>query len=405
MTERFRARYKTDARVTTTTSLISGTPVFTPYSQVHFLAKEYETMFDHLTPGFYKKSGVLPQNPLSYVCSTLVEAPSVLYWHDRNNARFRQTSGMVSQFLFGTQGFTKVNVANPSSYSLENMIASAKEQALARFSKPEYAFRETAATALNTLRTIHHPLLAIKRIASRFSKAKRNMPRRLKGDARAVADLWLSYSVNAGPNIQTVQDAIDAYATSEGLRFNLKNSFGVSKYESGRLFSQQSQNAGITGISTAERSISAHVKAGILYTILDAGDNSARLGLKMRHLPGLIWELQPLSFMIDRMYNVKRFIDVAAALNSSKMRVLGGYVVTRVTDRYKRNVKNLAVSGSTPPSPSASPPLYEITYTMNRMKWNPTSFDVLPPLKATGLVDRLHSAADTASLIITNLRR
>ena len=415
---RTRSRYKLLNTNRTVSTFLSGGPSFAPFFTNTVLAKEFELMTDTTTPGYKQSKGmILPQNPLSYACSTLAEAQSSMYWSDRSNGRRRLVSGCVTQYLFtptglasqensNGQGFTKILVPTPSGYSLNNMIASVKAKALVRFSTPEYSFREPIAQVVQTLYTIHHPLQALRRIASRFSKAKASKLGSLgKKDARALADLWLNYSVNAGPNVQTINDAMNAYAKRHNKRLELQNSFALEKYNSGLLLASQVQSPTLSGTVRAERNIEAVVKAGVLYSIAESDDDTTILGLKERHFPGLVWELIPLSFVVDRMVNVKHVLDSASALISSKMRVKGAYVVTRVTDRYKRRVTGLTISGSVPPSPADTPPLYETLFSMDRSRWDPTFFDVLPPISVEGVVKRLHSTLDVVSLIISKLTK
>lgn len=411
---RYRSRERTRLYNPTEVTCLfyNGGTCFLPYKSPGFSYREVESMSDHLTPGYKSgRSGFLPQNNMSYSCTTTAEPVSQLIYYDGSGKRGRVCKGTVTQFMYnpigGTssgQGFTRLNIANPAAFNLNALIAEAQAKALARYSSPEYAFREPIAEIVNTIRTIKQPIHAIKRVVSRFSKRRDRYKDRLKGDRKALADLWLSYSVNAGPNMATVEDAIDAFARRAAQRYNIQVANAGSKYDSGPLYVSAAQTPSLGGMRHAQRVIRANVKATILYTVQDAADQSTILGLKARHLPGLIWELVPLSFMIDRLYNVKRFVDVAATMSSSKVRIAGACYTTRIDDVYSRWLTDLTVSGSPSPSPTSTPKMIERTFTYSRSKWSPSVFDVLPPLTLGKAAGSLHTILDAVSLTIGRLR-
>lgn len=409
---RIRNRIRTGISQPTVVTHLGGGVPFLPYQVPGYGFLEQESSVDRTTPGFNgPRTGFLPQNPFTYSMKTYHEDKSTLVYFDSNGVRSRKCVGSVTQFLYSTnpgQGFTALPPPTATGYNLGLLIAEANAKALEKFSTPEYSFGEPISEIVSTIRSIKQPLRAINRLVSRWQKRKRLLKRsnfkNAKDYAQALAALWLSYSVNAGPNLRTISDAIDAYARKSYARATLSVAFAKTSYDSGPLYGQATQTPSLGGLRTVERVLRASVKSVILYQILDAADPKAILGLKMRHVPGLLWELVPGSFLIDRVYNVKRFVNVASALKSSKLRVCGACIVTRVDDVVTRRVCNMTVTGSPAPSPRDSPPYVVRDFKYDRQPWHPSAADVVPPRKMKNVLRSLHQTLDLASIILGKMR-
>jgi hypothetical protein len=145
-------------------------------------------------------------------------------------------------------------------------------------------------------------------------------------------------------------------------------------------------------------------KAVLLYEDPSINSRSSFLGLRGQDFPGLVWELAPLSFVVDRIVNIKRFLDVASAMTFGTASIRGGCVVTKISDKKSWTLVDLPVSGIYTFSPRDYPPYTEIDFSYQRVKWEASITDAAPRLKPLGVIDSAHKLADTASLILSYLR-
>jgi hypothetical protein len=417
---RNRSRFRTENRQMSKL-LYTGDP--SPVLLATKTYTEFESMTDELSPGYPFKDGVFPINPLSYVCSIDAEASGQLVWRYNNIPNWVIIEGNCLQML--SSNITGWSALNPSipGFIISDWQALARNDCLARMDNPEYSFAEPLAEVGKTLRTIKQPLRALKRIISSFARKRHqyNDFRRTHIAAEQLSDLWLSHSLNAGPNIRTVTDAIDAFASRSIVKGFAKIRKVSATHEQSRVGTATSladtfnfTRSGFSGVSwAADRRNTLHrtflVTAALYYKSLDDNTEASYLGLRARDLPGLAWDLVPLSFMIDRLWNVSRFIKISSSLLSSRVRVLSGYETYRQTDRLTRKVSNIIRTTSNVYNtasncrPTDTPSWSTTTFSFGRSRWKPTAFDALPPNRAGKLLGSLSSTADAVSLMIKRL--
>jgi hypothetical protein len=148
-----------------------------------------------------------------------------------------------------------------------------------------------------------------------------------------------------------------------------------------------------------------------LYSAVDRDVSvPGQLGLVRRDLPVAAWELIPLSFMIDRVINVKRFLKTASALSSSEVQISrGSFETVRYLDVRLARLKNLRATLNphlNSYTPSTTPWVRYEDFSLTRSTWWPDIGDVASTLfRGSGLVDGLTKCADSAALIVAHLSR
>jgi len=227
----------------------------------------------------------------------------------------------------------------------------------------------------------------------------------LKHLPRFLADTWAKYAFFLGPLVRTAEDICTEYAdriTSPDL---WQTARGKSKLRGVDVLKQTSQTAsGWTWTLEQSRHLELEVRKGIVFSSSDRTTSvPGRLGLVKRDLPVVAWELTPLSFFIDRVINVKRFLRSAIALSSPNVRISRrSFQTTRQIDvKLLRLANHRAVS--TPGafySPSTTPWYRQEDFVFSRSQWWPDLGDLVSTARGTGLLNSLTKTADLASVIL-----
>jgi hypothetical protein len=418
---RNRARFRNDSRIITSALSTTGSTLSSISTKN---VTSFETMTDFLTPGWRNPDrSSFPINPLTYACSSDTESPKNLVFSVFNFPNWVRVNGLSAQFLT-----TAWNISWPqvvlNGYDLTFLTNLAKNEALGKMDNPEYSFAEPLAEVRQTLQLIRNPLRSLKRLLNSFNR-KAEPIRTAAGNRRsavnrskALSDLWLSYSVGARPLVRTTSDAIDSFARRAiEKRFPTFRRATDTQEFTGTGFSKATVNSAFpysggytvqswTHTRNQNRFLRANITAGLYYRSLDENTTASYLGLRARDIPELAWDLFPLSFLVDRLYNVKRFLSVSSKLLSSKVRMQGGWVSIRVSDRYTRSINDIFANGvniynntyKCRPTETSKWTREEFIY--SRSKWNPTAFDALPPTRAGRLLGSLSSTSDAVSILI-----
>jgi hypothetical protein len=253
-----------------------------------------------------------------------------------------------------------------------------------------------------TLEALERNTRRYKRLAEsgKFGRGKRN--------ARYAATAWASYAFFIGPLVRTAEDVVEEYAARLDVQDLWQTARGISKKRTPPAFkTTTASGSGWTWIWEQVRYSEIEIHAGIVYSSPDRTISvPGRLGLVKRDWPVVAWELMPLSFMIDRVFNVKRFLKTSAALSSPNVSISrDSFTVTRQLDVKMARIKNIW-SPTIPQSnysPTTSPWYRQEEFTLLRHRWWPDLSDVTVTARGSGLANSLTKMADVASLVIARL--
>jgi hypothetical protein len=125
------------------------------------------------------------------------------------------------------------------------------------------------------------------------------------------------------------------------------------------------------------------------------------LGLRMKDIPTGLWEIVPLSFMVDRLLNIKN--TISGAVNFLDPTVTFLAASTRIK---KTTTSNITFTGCTYLEDLYTYKLenpdtvkHEV-FEYNRGLWEPTFSDVVPPFTLGGLVEDIAKTADLIAIIV-----
>ena len=367
---------------------------------------EAEVMDDYVTDHYHRRilAGEIINNPCVYTHQTIEEDSSEETSYNPagtgTTLTIRQTGPITKYRMYGTG--TGYLAATPV---LNTSMAEAKLAALASIDSSAHAFAEDAGELQETIRFLKNPIGSLKDLTVSLRNELRRTNRTTYVKARSaatlakeVSSLWLEYRFAASPLVRSVNDALEAYSEIQVFPPERLTSRGKSTGESivmdsvvtlsGHTFSR---------VTTSE----LEQKAAILYTVTNPiRDWRYRYGFRSKDFPTTTWQLVPLSFMVDRMYDVTSFLKGAINLGDPKVKILSGSQTTKV--RTTESVKYQGYNGS--PDWSAIGDGNERTrdtFSYNRVPWSPSFSDTIPRFKPEGLVSDITNVADLTALIIS----
>jgi hypothetical protein len=232
--------------------------------------------------------------------------------------------------------------------------------------------------------------------------------KRYKVASKIFSDLWSHHAFFIAPAVRTMEDICEEYnsrITNASLYSVARGRHRERGPDAHRTYSETKSGWTFTWEQRRHLEIEAHY--GILFTAADRVISvPGRLGLVKRDWPVTAWELFPLSFMIDRVINVKRFLKTSIALSSPNVRISeNSFEVIRQND-----VKLLRLAKAVAPAiplakitPSTSTWHRSDEFSMIRSKWVPGLGEVISTLRGSGLSDTLTKTFDTTAIILGRL--
>lgn len=390
-----------------------------PFDTHSALLSSYtKVMVDETVRGYRRRiaNGEIINNPCSLSVSDRYSGNGTYYGisDDQSNV-FEASGGSLSSYHRTFDGSFEPLSAADIDYNLSEMIKQAKLYAIANIDPTPSAFAEDAFEIRETLKFIRSPLTGIANLAKSFQRKRYKLYRRNKVASlvaqqkpeivKAVSDLWLQYRFAASPLLRSVMDGVDAFQTR-----NEKHTFperlvsrGIQKANTS-LSESPTSDLGNGVYQSWETSLDAEadVAVGILYTVTNPVDNLQwRLGLRVKDVPETLWQVVPLSFMADRVWDVSKLIRGMTNLVDPQVRLLAGWV--RVKEKV---VTNYRLSGQTVPGYTVTAngdTVHAEDFSYTRTPWSPSPLDTWPSITLGRLVEDATSIADLATLAYSRL--
>lgn len=381
------------------------------------------SMTDVVTPGYKQliAQGAIINNPCTYHKYTITGGGGTDYHTNSGHTIYWTGSGAVSEYYYNADEhlgmWTGLDWGIPTSSA-----ARAKALALSNIDSTPYAFGEDTLEIRETLRFIRSPLGSLANLGKNFKsdvrKAKRlqkrtysSKARRVKDYARtakaigesqtkAVADVWLSYQFAASPLVRSLADALDAYVVEAPAIPVRRNARGFSEDEV--TVRDQSKvlavGPGDTRTYSLERFVSHDYHASILYEVTNpVHDLKWKLGFRLKDLPTTLWQIVPLSFMIDRVWDVTSFSKGIINLSDPKVKILSAAVRLKQLNRESYQIVGETNDIYTGFNQGGKHVEEEFLY--QRDPWIPSVVDTVPQTSLKTLVDSASKIADLAALV------
>lgn len=291
-----------------------------------------------------------------------------------------------------------------------------KQTCFAFVDDPEYGFGEDLLSIRETIASLANPLRSVDRLMKAFhKKAYQHVPPASKSTplerAEAIAGLWAQYSFEIYPLMESIEniymylekDVVQNLRRTSRSRKTLQNETFAefSGAFNGSSFFKLPKMYG-SGINHRVRTIEYRV--GLIYEASFRDTMIEHLGLRSKDLVVAAYEVIPLSFMLDRIINVKRSIQSLINFFDPNVKILGGFVTKRDTESSSHLMTSWSFDLPEFTVDTFAPlPHVEETFTLTREKWDPSLGLAIPILNPGRLVDSAHKVADLASLLVLNL--
>lgn len=238
---------------------------------------------------------------------------------------------------------------------------------------------------------------AKRHIAKRGGKSGRRYD--AESFARAAANINMSWNFGIMPLVQSIEDAQNAINELLGKKRKEKINFVYVDKSTSKSRSSNFTNLGQTYYRDSSVERKALVKVGVKLRA-DRVDRSFQdiLGLNLRDVPMTLWELLPLSWLVDYITNLSGFLQLASIPRGVVER---GWIVEL---QEARETQTTVLTGGGYPAGSFakvnSPGVYVIeNFSFTRKPFDLESF--IPELELT--IPSLGQAANVASLAIQKL--
>jgi hypothetical protein len=371
-----------------------------------------EVISDVVTPNFKRliAEGRIINNPYSYSKSQRDTIPGVMTFvykeaTDDGVPVFDYYGHLCQRYV---EKFEPVFVHAPQDHATS--ILDVKRTAIARIDPADFNFAEDAGELRETLQFLQTalgllkaPLFEIHFIAKKINRASKKLQNQGYHNAKALSSAYLQYRFAMTPLVKSVTDiitAMDTAAKKRSPRYNARakvikpyTSTSVVDVQNGWVFTQE-----ITSETT--------YRANIMYSSQDSYMTWQRkLGFRLKDLPVTAWNLTPLSFMVDRLFDVSTMMKGMTNLADSELRILAASSsIKQVT-----TVKTSLLVGYTDYrggyNGGGNAGSYEDTdVSIDREVWHPSVLDTIPELTFGKLVSDAKSITDIVALTMSFLK-
>lgn len=377
----------------------------------HVMDLRTKVMDDIVVPGYARRiaMGEIINNPCVYsVAKTLAGYGSYLANQIGLNNTYTGDGGSMTLFQTSLTGVSYIPPTELSMRDTGSMVSEAKFYAIANIDPTPYAFAEDAGEIRETLKFLRKPFSSLLRMGKNFEKEvyKRHVlrnkgvtlrfgKRKLKYHAADVAGAWAEYRFAAAPLVRSAMDALEAATWYEGITPPKRKTARGFVSEIGNDSDLKRYQHGGGAYDDYRRTIThtLDVAAGILYAVSNPiEDLQWRLGMRVKDVPETVWQLMPLSFMLDRFVDISRTIRGITNLLDPQVSVYAGWTTIRdeleQTLRFETQVVpgwDVTVNGDK---------VTKTQYSYIRDRWIPSLSDTVPSITPLGLVKDATSTLD-----------
>lgn len=292
---------------------------------------------------------------------------------------------------------------------IDRLRDQAKLFAISNIDSTPYSFMEDLAELMSTFRYLKQKSRVLNKAARDYQRKKAVSKSHFlnkKKDISAwessaeMASLWLEYRFIINPIVRSLQDAMEAFNKRDvpyPKRWTARGKIEASE-NNAESFSAYYGNA--HGFKQSHEHV--EVKAGIMYNNTNTLSGwRFYLGLRNKDIPVTLWNILPLSFMVDRLINISASIKAVTNIADPSIEILTAWVtVKHGTDRnfiytsYDDGWSQHALTGT---------PEKHKTFTYKRDPWALEFGDFIPGFTWGNVVSDATKIADLLSLTRTIL--
>lgn len=377
----------------------------TTYNSASGAAGTYRSITDVVTKGYKKLSaqGHIMMNPLSLTYDTRSTSFDTLSFGPHSLWGTRKVEGTLACQW-------SIPPTRPSWFATR--IADAKSRTLLRahskVAQEDFQGLVTVAEASKTASMIARPFGSALALLERIAARRARLVQRGATLAVASASAWLEYRLGWRPLLFDIEGIWTAYHKNtlyydKPVRLVARAGDHDIKWFSPPVVTQSVQ-PGLTSVTMAsEYDHQAKVTSGVLYELFDGTLEAAtarRMGMRLSDVPAAVWEIVPLSFVVDRFVDIGTWLQ--AITPKPGVRILGSWSTTIDKQINTNKVREARIYVATSPATTyvqSGGTFREEIHAVTRVA-NPS----LPPLPTVNYRDlNLSQQLDHAALIVAKL--
>jgi len=380
-------------------------------TKTHMLHSKHEKIRDIVTPKFFKRigNGDIINNPCYISASTLAcgggsYSASGLISSNQGHV-YSQSGGSTTLYEANMHNLHN-NLSAISEADLEDMIQRSRLSALSNVDSTPFAFGEDILEIRETLRFLKRPLSSLAKVAKKVRRLARSKMNARKGLslADALAEAYLEYRFAVTPLVRSSMSIVEAYSDKNSRREKRRTARGFSRFADDASDSPELHFSS-TVYDNFHRSVSTKidVHSGILYEVKNpVNDLNFRLGLRLKDIPVTLWQIVPLSFMVDRVVDISSAISGFLALSDPSVTILAGW--TRVKTNKVNTLQFLSQVNPGWAVQVAGDVVVNEEFSYSRTPWSPGYSDLNPQFTPWNLVKDVTSTLDLLALSRTRLK-
>jgi hypothetical protein len=377
-------------------------------------------MIDTVVPDYFtrKKGGEIINNPVTFTRTRVDAVGGWNYYRKQNNDVYTVVgNGSLSMWATAKHWPSSAFPSNPS-VDIPSLQAQAKLSSFSNVDSTPYGFAEDVGEIGETLRFIRNPLSSLVTLGTAFRKkwlkrarqierSKTQRVKTLKKLKRSIKDtttdpvdlaideVWLSYRFAFSPLLRSAMSLIEAYKAP----IHRPPRRASRSFKKGSASKVTTQDLGTYNKRDVTQKVEVEVAAGILYEVKNpVEDFQFKYGLRLKDVPVTLWNLLPLSFMVDRVVNISDSISGLTNILDPKVKILTGWVVTK-TSVYRSYTYRYLASQPGWTNNCTFDSVVDETFSYSREVWQPTIQDLLPPVTLGNLVSDINSTLDLLTIV------
>lgn len=408
--DRHRERVTSDVIGDWTQRLIAGygPQNGTVYENQINLGPDTETMDDVVTPRYREviAAGGIVNNPCVYESSKKE-------FNGSANQLWKQIASPYHEYVFGGQGYSSFRWANVDTSGSEDIYVEmpsgiktrAKLLALSNIDKTPYAFGEDLGEIGETIRFLKSPFSSMLSMTKDWTRQKKRIVKRkntsVRRKAELLSDAFLEFQFAFSPLLRSTYDLVEAsqVAVADKRPDERYSARGFARDTNSNQVSETF--SGYTFERTIFQEWEGH--ATILYTVSNPATGwRAKYGLRAKDFPLTLWQIAPLSFMVDRVIDISSAVSAVMNLGDPSVKIVtGSYRYKSYEQRTLCNTQavytgwNITGSGDTE---------MRENFTYNRAPWTPGLSDAVPNVTPGYIVSDILKITELGALILSYLK-
>jgi hypothetical protein len=286
---------------------------------------------------------------------------------------------------------------------LADAVGIAKAKALANVDSAWSAFGEDALELRETLQFLANPLKSVCGVGKEFQRLLRQRKTANIGQlADAAASLWLEYRFALSPLVNSIDQAMKVALRRESVLTERRSVHGTS-FSEGKTSANAIQNTSDGNAITWKQEVEKEqlVRAYIIYEVTNPVDDwKTRYGFRWKDWPKTLWNIMPLSFMVDRLIDLSTTVGGLMNFLDPSIKLLAAGYTSKLNVQTTETVVAFEKPSTWSTALSSDNGFVTKRGNYQRYMWNPTIWDIVPPPQLGGLVSDITKVTDLAALAV-----